>query len=453
MHGFRPQEGLVMAVSLQRHIARVGNDLFWVEFDEFSKWASETFGCHVMPFLTPYPKGIPVSILGRFQQMLTELRARWLGDFQGGLDWSYALWSPFADLLKVSQVKEAPANVAPIILKGKGNKVIECEQSVWEGFEGSFGNGLPGEIEKFFFERLLDVIVKSAPPSLGIVRPDLESLDRGFRGEGGSVINLGHPTLFLFGTSILRDAGPALADLTEKRDMNVISSCAGGSMTKVFEQYPIPIAKHKDDTLILHCLGNPSVSLLKFDKVNDTYHPHKPNLLNDSGVENVVQFLSDTLTWVTKSFKGRVIVVGPMPRYLDSCCENPDHQFPDHTLFTSTMEYYLLLNTFLAKHPDLRSKFEFDFCTYNDIFSEPFDSSFLCDSVHLVKDRSDEYAGFLCNIIDWKPKSSKNLSVSTSFLTWSESVIDQFHRVNKPYDEYSLYLAELTKFVSEDKQD
>ena len=81
MHGYKPQKDMIMAVSLQLHIARVGNELFWTEFDEFSAWASETFGCHVMPFLTPYPTSVPVRISERFQQMLTELRARWLGDF------------------------------------------------------------------------------------------------------------------------------------------------------------------------------------------------------------------------------------------------------------------------------------------------------------------------------------------------------------------------------------
>ena len=55
MHGLKPREGMIMAVSLQTYLARVGSELFWTQFDEFSKWASETFSAIVMPFLTPFP--------------------------------------------------------------------------------------------------------------------------------------------------------------------------------------------------------------------------------------------------------------------------------------------------------------------------------------------------------------------------------------------------------------
>ena len=179
MHGYKPVKDMVMAVSLPLHLARVGNELFWIEFDEFSAWASETFGCHVMPFLTPYPKNVPVKVSERFQQMLTELRARWLGDFLGSLRWQYALWSPFAEIITDFHVKEIQTNVAPIVLKDKGNKVIECEQSVWEGFPGDFSTGLPSGVEKSFITKLLDAIVKASPPLLWNYEARLRSSDNG----------------------------------------------------------------------------------------------------------------------------------------------------------------------------------------------------------------------------------------------------------------------------------
>ena len=447
MHGCKPNKDMIMAVSLQLHLARVGNELFWIEFDEFNEWVTETFGCTVMPFLTPYPEGIPVKILVRFQQMLTELRARWLGDFLGGLRWQYALWGPFAELIKEHSVKEIRANVAPVVLKDKGNKVIECEQSVWAGFPGSFSIGLPSSIEKSFITKLLDAIVKASPPSLGICRPGSESLEMGFRGTDGSVFKPGHPTIYLFGTSILREAAPALQDLTDKREVNVVSSCAGGNITKAFEQHPVPVESHKDDTLVLHCLGNPSISLYKYEKVGDSFHPVKPSLLNDCGVDSVVEYLKDALTWVRRNFKGRVIVVGPMPRYLSRCCDLNDHHFENHPIFSSITEYYHMLNVFLAKHNELRSAHDFDFLSFHEIFSEPFDSTFLRDSVHLTEDRSNEYAGFLANILEWKPKKFKTLKAATSFLTWSEMTFDKFHSLKGSDYDPQAYLAALTTFL------
>ena len=264
------------------------------------------------------------------------------------------------------------------------------------------------------------------------------------------MFNAGHPTIHLFGTSILREVGPVLQELTEKRAVNVVSSCAGGSITKAFEQFPVPSDSHKDDTLVLHCLGNPSISLSKYDKVEDSYHPVNPAMLNDDGVENVMDFLKDTLKWIRRNYSGRIVVVGPMPRYLEKCCDLNSHQFPNHPIFSSTLEYYHMLNLFISKSHELRSAYDFDFCAFHDIFSEPFGPHFLRDSVHLFEDRTGEYAGFLSNIVDWKPRKVKPLVAANSFLTWSEMTFSNFHAKKGADFDPSAYLDALTKYLYEE---
>ena len=449
MHGLKPREGMIMAVSLQTYLARVGSELFWSEFDDFSKWASETFKATVMPFLTPFPKNIPAKCLVRFQQMLTELRARWKGDFVGGLNWQYGLWEPLANVMKLNEVGEAPADVPPIVLKHFGNRVVECEQSVYLGFEGDFSNGTPGVLEREFVSKLLDFIVKTAPPSFGIVKPAISALDGGFRGVGGGVINRDRPTTYLFGTSILREVAPIASELCDKNGVNIVQACAGGSVSKAFERHPIPSVKVKGDTLVLHCLGNPSLSMVRFDKCEEEkYHPVKPVLLDDNGVDNVISYLMDTLEWVRREFKGRLIVVGPMPRYLAECCSNPDHHFVNHPVFETTLEYFNMLNAFIAQNHNLRSSFDFEFASYGDIFSEPFNASFLKDNVHLNTSCNQEYAVFISNLDSWKQKPYKTLLASKSFLTWSEATFDQFARSNAGRDTFDTFLDETTRSSS-----
>ena len=177
-----------------------------------------------------------------------------------------------------------------------------------------------------------------------------------------------------------------------------------------------------------------------------------PLLLDDHGVDNIISYLCDTLEWVRRDFKGRVIVVGPMPRYLAQCCDNPDHHFPDHPVFQTTLEYYNMLNAFLAQNHQLRSAHDFEFCCYADIFSEPFNESFLSDNVHLTTSCNQEYAAFLSNIFDWKQKPYKTLLASNSFLIWSEATFDQFARSNsgknKDKENFDTFLDEATRSSS-----
>ena len=116
------------------------------------------------------------------------------------------------------------------------------------------------------------------------------------------------------------------------------------------------------------------------------------------------------------------------------------------------MEYYHMLNIFLSKHSELRSAHDFDFCSFNDIFSEPFNASFLRDSVHLVEDRTGEYAGFLSNIVDWKPRKVRTLVAANSFLTWTEMIMNNFHSL-KGFDFGSdEYLETFTKYLYEEME-
>ena len=58
-----------------------------------------------------------------------------------------------------------------------------------------------------------------------------------------------------------------------------------------------------------------------------------------------------------------------MPRYLEECCSNSDHYFLEHSVFENILEYYNMLNAFLAQNHQLRSAFDFELVCYGDIFS------------------------------------------------------------------------------------
>ena len=432
MHGFCPQDGAIFAVSLQAELARAGNESFWINFEEFKEWVSATFKATVMPFMTPYPNSTHIAYRTRFQQFLCELRLRWMGDLHGGIDWTYGLWRPLVELYIEEKVKFDLVPVPPVLVKEKTPLAVECEDKAWGGFELDFSEFVPLYLEKKFIPKLLKLIESSAPTSLGFLSPSPQALEKGYEWDEEGSFNPSQPSIHLFGSSILRDTSVQLQSLCEKKAVNITSSCLGGKFEKVLDAFPIPEQCHKDDVIVLHSVGNMSLHLKDYKKEGQNFHPVQPRFLNDTEVEALINSLISHLNVIRKSYKGRVVVVGPLPRYLNACCDDEEHQFVEGPIFSDILQYYILLNRFIAIHMKLRAH-DFDFCTYHEVFADPFGPNNLKDGVHLIEAAKQEFGAFLAEIESWTQKPFVSLtSANPSFSTWAEAMVARFPWADEP---------------------
>ena len=89
--GFSMQPNSIILLSLTHYACVVGGDTYWNEFDAFCKWATREFRATTVPFFVPFPSGLSQTYLSRLHHAMTAARARYMGDFKGGVDWCYTL--------------------------------------------------------------------------------------------------------------------------------------------------------------------------------------------------------------------------------------------------------------------------------------------------------------------------------------------------------------------------
>ena len=106
-YGFYPNAGSVAIICVLEHLLKVGNQVFWTQFDDFQTWMSESFGWETMPSLPPLPDNLSISQLNTVQQFFKTLQCRYLGDFQGKKSDNYILWKAFSKITTVLQKKKS----------------------------------------------------------------------------------------------------------------------------------------------------------------------------------------------------------------------------------------------------------------------------------------------------------------------------------------------------------
>ena len=92
-----------------------------------------------------------------------------------------------------------------------------------------------------------------------------------------------------------------------------------------------------------------------------------PQFLNDREINELLVGIENLYTKLRVGFKGKIKLFGPLPRFLSPCCTSPSHCIPISFPFTSTTDYILHLNKFLALHPSSRFK-NLKFIHPNSIF-------------------------------------------------------------------------------------
>ena len=148
--------------------------------------------------------------------------------------------------------------------RGLSGKTLNCGGEAWVGLRGDFEGGVPLVIESSFWGELLESLrthISSISPHPGkIILPSKSSFERGVKlgnsdtpsstsGEGGR-------TVYLLGTSILRDVGEPLSPLLSRKGVILSNMARGGDFfSRGLPEY-YPQSDDTQDTLILHFFRN-----------------------------------------------------------------------------------------------------------------------------------------------------------------------------------------------------
>ena len=260
----------------------------------------------------------------------------------------------------------------------------------------------PPSIEVEFVNALAKSLSKNIPISKDIVTPAQESLDYGFEAAVNADSSLldDKPTIYLYGSSILKDAADKIAEAAATNDINVVSFCEGGNIDSMIKDHQIPKVNNERDTIVLSYLGNEFIHKRGYHKDGGSFHYDKPKYHDDNQMNKTVLHLRKVIIRLRKVFSGQIAVLGPLPRLIKKCCDSSDHCFPKSALFSNRIQYAYLYNKFLSKHQSVLQPDVF-FVPYDCIFPEGLKSGDFCDGIHLNFCKSDQLAEFVAGIIDF----------------------------------------------------
>ena len=431
--GFDPPKGSVFIVGLNYHLCVVGARKYWQQMDEFIGWASREFQVTIMPVFWPYPESLSDTYLLKLHQAQTELRRRYLSNFRSEYDWRYSLWSPLADQFKNLSIRQKSFPVTSFTVGREDEIILECPEKVWAGFQGDFGTGPPPSIESEFVNALVKTLRKSIPLSKEISPPLQESLDFGYdaavNADSSSLEN--KPTIYLYGSSILKDAAEKIADVAATNEINVVSFCEGSNIDSMIKDRDIPKLANDKDTIVLAYLGNEFIYKANFIKDDGHFHYEKPRYHDDKQVNKLVLHLRKVIIRLRKVFSGKIAILGPIPRLIKKCCDVKDHRFPKNSLFTNRIQYTFMYNKFLSKHQSVIQP-NVIFVPYDSIFPEGVKDGDLCDGIHLNYYKSDQLADFVAGILDFEPPKLDLLKTPLpSWTTWVETTLESVKKFQK----------------------
>lgn len=425
--GLKPKprcEGPVYAcVSLLSHLCKVGAQEFWLQLDSFSTWVEKELGWIVVPFLLPYPLGLPDFSLVAVQQFLTILKGKYLGDLNGNFNKVFGMWRPLSTFMSISMISKKNLLVPHTFLKSNDVivKFLECEQDVWTGVDLSFENRYPLEVEKVFFPLFFEELSHLAPPSSPLKTPSDISLQGGFFRGVVHNTNLPPPSedlkLVLMGTSNLGLTEVPLRKATQNHGVNVINVSQGGDFFVNFPTIEIPQSNNNKDVMILHIHGNSIIKKSKFYPANNNWHLINPRFLNESEFEILIIDTVRIIEEIRKVFKGKILLIGPLPRHLTLCCSVPSHKIALSKPFTSLLQYILCINQYLSIHPALRLD-NLEFINFTQIFDSKFPKSYLKDQVHLASPALNILVNFLSQVMGRKKVTKHPTTTNMPFYEW-----------------------------------
>ena len=430
--GFKLKQGSFAIVCLLSHLARVGHSVYWSEYLIFSSWAQRCLNLTVLPAMVPFPMGYSTSSLISFTQLFVNIQAADVGDKSGLGNFKFCLWKAFLSASQNFGAGVAAIPAPPIMVKEAGS-LCECSMEFVTGFRGNWLLGPPKHIAAQFVECVISTLKENdVTNTFGrIVLPTAELVHK-------SLFNaryLGRK-IFLLGNSILRNIESCLRCICAESGVETVNWSKGGNFFESFKKLDLSALKecNKDDIIILHATGNSMLVKEQHQLVNGQYHLLHPQLLNDEQAALHVVHLSQVLVKLTSTFTGKIVMIGPFPRHIETCCDNRDHAIVDVTGSPVNMiNYTLAVSKYIALSPGLSHE-HVHYIEYPAVFGDNFAGVNLTDGVHLQDSATETLSNFVFGLLTKlnKPTSryKKSLQVQLSSLLSKKNIFNSDTIIN-----------------------
>ena len=149
-------------------------------------------------------------------------------------------------------------------------------------------------------------------------------------------------------------------------------------------------------------MGNEMLMKISVYPNRTATHFSNPKILTEEAATELIKEMESFVHFPrsTMGFPGKIIVVGPQPRYLQTCCGQVKHRSSldkkavDMKLYTDTCNKYMMQKINLSD--------KVEFIRYSSVHGNDFDHNDLIDCVHLNKDAERVFAYWLMNTLERK---------------------------------------------------
>ena len=133
-------------------------------------------------------------------------------------------------------------------------------------------------------------------------------------------------------------------------------------------------------------------------------HLDGPGIPSDEDVGLLILDLGRVIRSLLDCFPGSIFLLGPMPRYLTPCCNNPDHAVKGLDCLTLDMMAYtkIFSNNMQASQGIVQDQVLF--VHYQEMYRDNFLASFLTDGVHLNDSANTIMSDFMLSLLESKRK-------------------------------------------------
>jgi hypothetical protein len=411
--GFKFSNGSVVCIFLLSHLLRIGENKYWQDLSRFMEWLRHTFKVTVLPGIPPYPAGLEPAQLVTISQYFHHLLGANSGKGRVGGNNSCILWKPFHLTAKEFKTASTQVVVPPMEVR-EAKCMMYPEQVFCSGFEGDWSTQMPCTIQTTFFNNLFVALADfNLPlPPLSVLQTNI--ITNPLQGK----------TLFLAGTSILEGTANSIIRMADEKGVKVVSAFKKGDFIKHFKELDLSKFKEgsREDVCVLSFLGN---YLLNKDDVVYTHdqHTHTCHLLNpsipcDITMGKLVIDVGRIIRTFTQIFPGRIYLLGPLYRHLVPCCNLEEHMLRGpHNEEINMMLYTKAFSQFLHASPGIVQD-RVIFIHPHEIYLNDFNSTSLCDGVHLNGEATDTLANFTIKLLNNKRRFRTPVITNEDFFSY-----------------------------------
>ena len=405
----RIQEGSIFVTLLMSHLMRVGAHQYLAEFKIFATWAKRLIPTlKVMPSIAPFNTGHDLVNLVSMSQLYHALQGENLGKGPVDSDPSYVLWRPLYLTGSGLAAAKIPVPAPPIFIES-AKHMLKCDPLFYGGFKDAWAEGIPHDIQLTFFCHLVETLC-DADLFDAHLTPSKEDIVTGLSNSP-----LQGKKIFLAGSSILKAASQPLITLAKNKGVEVYTAFQSNDFLTYLRKLDKSLFKHanKDDICIVSFLGNLMLLKSSHKTADGAVHLDGPGIPSDEDVGLLILDLGRVIRSLLDCFPGRIYLLGPTPRHLTPCCNNPDHAVKGLDGLTLDMMAYtkIFSNYIQASHGIVQERVAF--VHHQEMFRGNFLASFLTDGVHLNDAANIIMADFMLSLLEskrkYKPLNLSNL--------------------------------------------